>query len=117
MLNFTSTSSHPIKKTPMHQERGFLRIKPGTTELAFVLSHNFGVTSIEEGSYNPERQELSFKTVSVDRISFAKPPKVVAYERIIRLVSADSLEMVLRLQTENTPMTEHLRASYKRVGP
>lgn len=115
MLNFTSTSTHPVKKTAMHQERGFLRIKPGTNKLAFMVSHNFGLTSIEEGTYNPETAEISLKAATVSRMPFAKSPKVIGYERTYRLLAPDTLEMVLSMQTENAPMTVHLRAIYKRV--
>lgn len=42
MLSFSSFSWHPEKKTPMHQESGFLRIKPGTNEVSLLVAHNFG---------------------------------------------------------------------------
>lgn len=42
LLNYTSRTWHAEKKTPMHSESGFLRIKPGTDEVAFMVSHNFG---------------------------------------------------------------------------
>lgn len=42
MLNYVATTWHSEKKTPMHLERGFLRIKPGTNQLAFMIAHNFG---------------------------------------------------------------------------
>ena len=42
MLNYQSFSWHPEKKNPMHLETGFLRIKPGTNNVSFLLSHNFG---------------------------------------------------------------------------
>lgn len=42
LLNYTSRTWHAEKKTPMHCESGFLRIKPGTDEVAFMVSHNFG---------------------------------------------------------------------------
>lgn len=115
MFNFMSTSRHPEKQTPMHQERGFLRIKPDTNELAFVVSHNFGLTSLEEGKYNPETKEVILETVSLTRISFAKPPYVKKIRRQFKLLNDNELEVTVGMETENTPMTEHLKAVYKKV--
>lgn len=42
LLNYTSRTWHAEKKNLMHCESGFLRIKPGTNEVAFMISHNFG---------------------------------------------------------------------------
>ena len=42
MLNYQSCTWHPELKRPMHLETGFLRIKPGTCEVSFILAHNFG---------------------------------------------------------------------------
>ena len=43
MLNFASFTWHAEKKTAMHQERGFLRVKPdGSGKVALLLAHNFG---------------------------------------------------------------------------
>lgn len=50
MLNYVSTSWHSTNLNPMHLESGYLRIKPGTKEVSFIAAHNFGLTSIEEGS-------------------------------------------------------------------
>ncbi|CAH2062333.1 unnamed protein product, partial [Iphiclides podalirius] len=74
IFNFLSMSHHPEKGTPMHQERGFLRINPGTNELAFIVSHNFGLSSVEEGHFDPEKKEIKLATVNISRTSFAKPP-------------------------------------------
>lgn len=115
MFNFISTSRHPEKNTPMHQERGFLRIKPGTNDLAFVVSHNFGLTSLEEGQCDVETKSLVLETVNLTRISFAKPPFVKKIKRVIKLLAPDTLEIVLFMETDNTPLTEHLKAVYKKV--
>lgn len=99
----------------MHQERGFLRIKPGTNELAFMVGHNFGLTSLEEGKFDPEKKEIVLETVNVTRMSFAKPPHVKKFKRIIRLVDEDTLEITLHMETDATPLTEHLKAVYKKI--
>ena len=46
MLNYRSFSWHPEKKFAMHQESGFLRIRPGTNMVSFILAHNFGKSSV-----------------------------------------------------------------------
>lgn len=114
MLNFMSTSKHPEKKNYMHQERGFLRIKPGTNDLAFVVSHNFGLTSVEEGTVNPNTKEITLKSTNVSRMSFTKTPYVRSFERKFKLVG-DTLQMQLYMETDTTPLTLHLQAVYKRV--
>lgn len=43
VLQYTAKSQHPEKKSPMHYESGFLRIKPGSTSVAFMVAHNFGI--------------------------------------------------------------------------
>ncbi|XP_028038452.1 THAP domain-containing protein 4-like [Bombyx mandarina] len=115
MYNFLSTSRHPEKQTPMHQERGFLRIKPGTNELSFVVSHNFGLTSLEEGLCETETHQVILETVNLSRISFAKPPFVKKIKRVFKLLSDDQLEATLYMETDTTPMSEHLKAVYKKI--
>lgn len=44
ILNYSAKTWDPKDGRPMHIDRGFLRIKPGTNELAFMTSHNFGKT-------------------------------------------------------------------------
>ncbi|XP_075989184.1 peroxynitrite isomerase THAP4-like [Anticarsia gemmatalis] len=115
MFNFTSKSTHPEKHTPMHQERGFLRIKPGTNELAFMVSHNFGLTSLEEGTFDIEKKEIVLETVNLSRMSFAKPPAVKKLKRVMKLTAPNTLEIVLFMETDNTPLTQHLKAVYNKV--
>lgn len=43
LLNFYSRTWHAENKSPMHFESGFLRINPGTNEVALMSSHNFGM--------------------------------------------------------------------------
>lgn len=116
MFNFSSLSRHPEKQTPMHQERGFLRIKPGTNELAFMVSHNFGLTSHEEGTCDPMKKELVLETMEISRMSFAKPPVVKKFKRFIKLIAPDTLEVTLEMETDSTPLTEHLKAIYTKIA-
>lgn len=115
MFNFISTSRHPEKQTPMHQERGFLRIKPDTNELAFVVSHNFGLTSLEEGTCDEANKEITLETVNITRVSFAKPPYVKKFRRHIKLLDTGLLQVTLFMETDNTELTEHLKAVYRKV--
>lgn len=114
MYNFTSTSRHPETLKPMHQERGFLRIKPGTNSLAFAVSHNFVVSSIEEGTFNMEKKEIILESNDLLRAQ-TKPPKVLRIRRSIKLLAPDRLEVILEMETDKTPLTEHLRAIYNKI--
>lgn len=111
MLNYSSETS--IKDKPKHLETGFLRIKPKTNNVAFVVSHNFGITSIEEGE-TVNNNEMKVKSTDIHRISFATEPFVKGLERHYKLVG-DKLELVIYLETSKTPLTEHLRVIYKKV--
>jgi hypothetical protein len=42
MLNYRSFSWHAEKKSPIHFECGYLKVKPDTNEVSFLLSLNFG---------------------------------------------------------------------------
>lgn len=42
LLSYHSRSWNPVEKKPLHFESGFLRIQPGTKNLAFMVAHNFG---------------------------------------------------------------------------
>lgn len=114
MFNYMSTSRNAELQTPMHQERGFLRIKPGTTTVALIVSHNFGLTSLEEGSCDPNAKEITLQTEHLSRMSFAKPPHVKSFKREFKLLNPDTLEVTLYMETDSTPLTEHLKAVYKK---
>lgn len=111
MLNYTAKSWHPVKKTPMHLESGYLRIKPGTNEIAFMVAHNFGLTTLEEGCV--EDKEIKMISTQIGRMSFSKDPGVIGLERSFKL-NGDNLEYTLCMETENVGMTEHLRVMYKK---
>nr|CAH7735078.1 unnamed protein product [Callosobruchus chinensis] len=55
MLNYTSKTWHPEKGNPMHLESGYLRIFPGSN-ISFMVAHNFGLTTLEEGELFKEIQ-------------------------------------------------------------
>lgn len=112
-LNYSSVSWNPEKKMPMHQEAGFLRIKPNSNNLAFMVSHNFGLTSIEEGEVAD--QSITLTCDKVNRMSFSKAPQVTKTKRVFTLRSDGVLEQVFYMETDSTQMTEHLRATYHKV--
>ena len=68
MLNYEAQSWHPIKKNPMHREVGFLRMMPGSeNKVVLLLSHNFGLQTIEEGTINDK--EIKLESISITRMS------------------------------------------------
>uniref|UniRef100_A0A182NL82 THAP4-like heme-binding domain-containing protein n=1 Tax=Anopheles dirus TaxID=7168 RepID=A0A182NL82_9DIPT len=112
LLNYEARSQHPVSGAPMHLERGFLRIKPGTSQVAFMVAHNFGLAVLEEGEATENRLMLASK--SIDRMSFGKDPAVKAIEKRYRLNADGTLEIQTDMQTDNTPMTNHLIVVYEK---
>lgn len=76
MLNYTAQSWHPEKKNPMHREVGFLKIVPNTNKVSFFVTHNFGLTTIEEGEVINEGIQLLSTNIS-RKIEGSKPPAVL----------------------------------------
>lgn len=111
MLNYSLRSWNPETQKPMHFEFGFLRIKPGTNKVAFMVAHNFGLTSLEEGTVGDN--ELKVTSTQVSRMSFAVDPAVIGIERHFKL-AGDTLECIISMETENIPLTEHLKIIYKK---
>lgn len=111
LLNYSSKTWNAVKLNPMKHESGFLRIKPGTNELSFVVAHNFGLASIEDGHITGN--EINLKSSQILRSKFAKDPAVTAIERVIS-IKDETLKIVLWMATENTPLTQHLNVVYKR---
>lgn len=112
LLNYEARSRNPTTGAPMHLESGFLRIKPGTNQLAFMISHNFGLAVLEEGTATEGRLELESRSIS--RMSFAKDPSVKALKKIYKLNEDGTLEIRTDMETDNTAMTNHLVAVYKK---
>ncbi|XP_053971661.1 peroxynitrite isomerase 2-like [Hylaeus volcanicus] len=111
MLNYTARSWHSETKNPLHFEVGFLRIIPDTNKVCLMLSHNFGVTTIEEGVVNGTLIKL--KTTSIERpTEGGKPTIVTELQREFQLLG-DSLQHKLYMATSKTPeLQEHLCAKY-----
>lgn len=112
LLNYEARSHNPVSGVPMHLESGFLRIKPGTNHVAFMISHNFGLTVLEEGTAS--ENGLEFESKSISRMSFAKDPSVKAVKKTYTLDKDGTLEIRTDMETSNTAMTNHLVAVYKK---
>ncbi|GJQ82711.1 hypothetical protein Trydic_g19722 [Trypoxylus dichotomus] len=117
MLNYKSSTWHLVKQTPMHLESGFLRIKPGTNEIALLAAHNFGITTLEEGIVKENCVILRCSESHISRISFAKQPFVTQLNRVFTYHEETGiLEVVVSMATTNTPeLTEHLAVTYKKM--
>ncbi|XP_058116221.1 peroxynitrite isomerase THAP4-like [Anopheles ziemanni] len=114
LLNYEARSRHPVSGAPMHLENGFLRVKVGSNQVAFMIAHNFGLVVLEEGEATETTLNLLSK--SVDRMSFGKDPAVTAVQKKYRLNSDGTLEIQTDMATTNTPMTNHLNVIYKKVA-
>ncbi|XP_053293313.1 peroxynitrite isomerase THAP4 [Pleuronectes platessa] len=99
-------------KMPLHQECGFIRMQPGTNRVAFIIAQNSGLMEIEEGELTGK--QLSLKTDSLARISFAKTPKVKQISREFQLRSDGRLEQTVSMETDNQPLKQHLHVIYRR---
>jgi len=112
-VQFSLLSWSAVTKKPLHRETGFIRIQPGTNKIALICAHNFGVSEIQEGEVKDTT--LTVETTGINRMSFAKDPAVIKVSRTFQL-KGEELEQVLSMETTNTPMTEHLRITYKKVA-
>jgi THAP domain-containing protein 4 len=98
----------------MHLERGFLRINPGTNDVAFMVAHNFGLVIIEEGKVDAANKEVHLKSQQISRMSFAKDPEVTGLNRSFKLNAEQCLEITSDMATSKTEMTNHLLVTYKK---
>ncbi|KAK5647516.1 hypothetical protein RI129_002408 [Pyrocoelia pectoralis] len=114
LLNYQSRTWHPVTKNPMHFESGFLRIDPGTSNVAFMVSHNFGLVSLEEG--NVIGNTLNLKSKSINRMIFAKEPAVTEITRsYVFCPDSKRISVVVSMATSNTELHEHLIVEYEKV--
>ncbi|KAK9304346.1 hypothetical protein QLX08_004320 [Tetragonisca angustula] len=110
MFNYSARSWRADERTPLHYEVGFLKIIPDTNKVYMLLSHNIGVTTIEEGVF--EDKVIKLKTTQIARPSEGtKPPIVLELHRKFELIG-DCLHHTLCMATENTELQEHLYAVY-----
>lgn len=116
MLSYNSRTWNIEKGAPMHNEVGWLRVKPGTSTVAFTIAQNSGLSEVEEGEVDGHKIHLLSHTVG--RISFGAEPKVLKIERIYTLHTQDpdTMEMECFMETTNTELHQHLHITYKKVS-
>lgn len=109
--NFRSVSK--IGERPMHLESGFLKIKPETNELSLLVSHNFGICSIEEGKV--DGTSIVLESTDIIRNRLSKDPHVTKLRRIYKLIDNNQLEIRTDMATTTVPeLTNHLIVVYKK---
>ncbi|KAF5308181.1 hypothetical protein FQR65_LT06361 [Abscondita terminalis] len=116
MLNYKSVTWHPEEKRPMHLESGHLRINlTSCGEVALLVSHNFGLTSVEEGTVNG--YTMNVKTTGISRMKFCKDPAVTAIARTYQFCpDTNKLHLIVCMSTVTTPeLTEHLKIEYEKI--
>uniref|UniRef100_V9IL97 THAP domain-containing protein 4 n=2 Tax=Apis cerana TaxID=7461 RepID=V9IL97_APICE len=113
MLNYVAKSWDAETKKPLHYEMGFLKIIPDTNKVHLLLSHNFGVTTIEEGIF--ENNIIKLRSTNIRRpTKVANSHKVIEIQREFKLIG-DCLQHTLYMATEKTPeLHEHVSAVYIR---
>jgi hypothetical protein len=97
------------ERTPLHFERGFLRIgaEPGSLELA--LAHPLGLTEVSEGRIDGSDLFFTSDTIGRTRTGSA----VSGLERRYH-VDGDRLTYELDMAMDEIPMTRHLAAELRR---
>ncbi|XP_004542726.2 peroxynitrite isomerase THAP4 isoform X1 [Maylandia zebra] len=112
VINFMFNAFHAESKKPLHRECGFVRMQPGTNRVAFIIAQNSGLVEIEEGELTG--QQLSLQSLQLARTSFAKEPYVKQICRVFQLRSDGKLEQTVSMATDNQPLMQHLRITYRR---
>ncbi|XP_072034233.1 peroxynitrite isomerase THAP4-like [Amphiura filiformis] len=117
MLNFSFHAWNPQTGKPLHKESGFLRVKPGTNEVAFMCAQNLGIVEIEEGSLNEEHSQVDLESRAIGRMSFATEPHTTKISRKFKLLKGDTLEQTVFMSTtKHHELTPHLYAVYKKIN-
>lgn len=112
VINFMFCAFNADTKKPLHRESGFIRMQPGTNKVAFIIAQNSGLVEIEEGELTG--QQLSLQSQALARMSFAKEPYVQQISRVFQLKPDGRLEQTVSMATDNQPLMQHLRITYRR---
>jgi hypothetical protein len=119
MLEFSSRTTSAVTGQPMHRETGFLRVNPSRA-VALILSHNFGLSSVEEGVCGGEGEGercLELESTSIGRMGWTKEPRVSKIKRVFTLTESNRLRQTVFMATEQqTELTQHLEAEYEKVA-
>lgn len=110
-LVYAQRSWSTADEAPLHFERGFLRPGPGG-RVELTLAHPLGLTEIAEGALLGTALALDSSHVGRTGTGSA----VRAVRRAYR-VDGDELTYELDMEMDAVPMTPHLRATLRRVGP
>lgn len=111
LLHFSSITK--IGDSTKHCEKGFLRmLKPNSNQVCSLEAHNIGITIIYEGII--EENKVTLKSTEISRMSTSKEPHVTEMKKVINLVNENELVIEIDMATTKTPLTNHLKASYKR---
>ncbi|KAI5623694.1 THAP domain-containing protein 4, partial [Silurus asotus] len=114
VINITFNAFHAETNKPLHRESGFIRIQPGTNNVAFIIAQNSGLVEIEEGEL--DGQKLTLQSRALARTSFTKKPHVQQISRVLHLRSDGRLEQKVFMALENQPLTQHLHITYRRTS-
>ncbi|XP_038049886.1 peroxynitrite isomerase THAP4-like isoform X2 [Patiria miniata] len=113
VLNFYSETW--LEGLPFHDETGFIKMKQGTSRVAYICAQNIGLVEIEEGELDGTSIEFIPEEPSVLRTSFGtKALGATALKRTFRLDSEGILEQIVYMSTLKVPMTKHLYVKYKK---
>lgn len=113
MLVYSAVSVECETKKLLHMEYGFLRILPDTNRVAFMLAHGFGGTTIEEGQVDGTSVFVKSGCNTINMMSFYSKVALKGTERCYCLKD-DELRYTMRMETEKTPITDHLEVVYKK---
>lgn len=111
-LQFSCYSWDPETKKPLHRELGFLRVQPGTNKVALIIAQNLGLSELEEGEVTG--QQMITVSHTVGRLTFGKDPVTKKIKRTF-LRQGDTLQQVVEMETDKTPMTKHLTITYQKT--
>ncbi|XP_047365673.1 peroxynitrite isomerase THAP4-like isoform X1 [Vespa velutina] len=115
MFNYVAQSWDSASKKPLHREVGFMKVIPGTNKVSLLLAHNFGLTTIEEGTI--ENNIIKLKSTGIIRQSEGmKLPNVIETCREFE-INGNSLKQIFYMATSTVPeLTEHLCTTYTKIS-
>ncbi|KAK0083902.1 hypothetical protein PV325_007965 [Microctonus aethiopoides] len=114
MLNYEAQSWNAEGKNPLHREVGVLKIVQGTNRVKLLLSHNFGLTTIEEGEVN--HNHIQLESTSIERMTEGtRDPVVIKLQRKFK-GDGNHLEHTVYMATSTNPqLTQHIHARYVKL--
>lgn len=113
-VNYTSKSWNAETKEPIHSERGFVLIKPKTSNIAFAVAHSHGLVTLEEGCVSDEGLEVA--SVGIVNVGGTDKPDTKGIKRQYKLCD-DKLEIIVYVSKSDDPtfLYEHVRAIYEKL--